>query len=146
MRAAAPKSSPKSSPKRAPSPRLPGAAGPGHWWPVAVRGEITTYFSARHPGIDIAAPAGTDIRAIAAGVVAWAGWKDNGGGYVVVLRHADGMVSTYNHSRRVLVSVGQHVVGGEPIAEVGATGDATGPHLDVRIEMGGRFVNPLLLL
>ena len=141
---ARPKAAPKPAPKQAPKPVVVPRAS-GHQWPLAVRGEVTTTFSSRHPGIDIAAPAGTPIRAVAAGVVIWAGWKDNGGGFVVVLRHPNGMISTYNHSRRVLVSVGQRVGDGQEIAEVGTTGNSTGPHLDVRIEMGGRLVNPLLL-
>ena len=138
-----PRPKPTPKPTRKPAPRPVTSA---HRWPLAVRGVVTTTFSGRHPGIDIAAPSGTAIRAVAAGVVTWAGWKDNGGGFVVVLRHPDGMISTYNHSRRVLVSVGQRVAGGQRIAEVGSTGNSTGPHLDVRIEMGGRLVNPLLLL
>lgn len=73
----------------------------------------------------------------------WAGWEDNGGGYVVVIRHPDGMVSYYNHNSRVLVAAGQRIARGQQIARVGATGWATGPHLDVRIQMGGRFVDPL---
>lgn len=127
----------------APSKRA--SAGMRHLWPLAPRGQVTTRFSSRHPGIDIAAPAGTPVRAIAAGVVRWAGWKSNGGGYVVVIRHPGGMTSTYNHNRRVRVSVGQRVVRGQRIADVGSTGLSTGPHLDVRIQMGGRFVNPLAL-
>ena len=118
----------------------------GHVWPLTVRGMITTRYSSRHPGIDIAAPTGTPVRAVAAGVVVWAGWKDNGGGFVVVVRHGDGMVSTYNHNRRLLATAGERVLGGQRIAEVGTTGHSTGPHLDVRIEMGGRFVDPLSLL
>jgi LysM repeat protein len=116
-----------------------------HIWPLAVRGRITTYFSARHPGIDVAAPAGTTVRAIAAGNVTWAGWKDNGAGYMILIRHPDGMVSMYNHNRRLLVRVGQVVTAGQKIAEVGSTGWSTGPHLDLRIEMGGEPVNPLRL-
>lgn len=116
-----------------------------HVWPLTVRGRITTYFSARHSGIDIAAPAGTTVRAIARGTVTWAGWKDNGAGYMILIRHPDGMVSMYNHNRRLLVRVGQVVTAGQKIAEVGSTGWSTGPHLDLRIEMGGEPVNPLRL-
>lgn len=125
-----------------PTPR----SGGDHLWPLAVRGVITRSYSAAHPGIDIAAPAGTPVRAIARGTVTWAGWKSNGGGFVVVLRHPDGMVSTYNHNSRVVVAVGDTVARGETIARVGATGWATGPHLDIRIEMGGRSVDPRGLL
>ncbi|WP_331547836.1 M23 family metallopeptidase [Propionicimonas sp.] len=114
-------------------------------WPLAVRGVVTTRFSSAHPGIDISAPGGTAVRAIAAGTVVFAGWKNNGGGYVVVLRHPDGMRSTYNHNQSVTVAVGARVVAGQRIARLGSTGRSTGPHLDLRIEMGGRFVNPLRL-
>ena len=125
-------------------PTLPARSGT-HVWPLPVRGIITTRFSAAHPGIDIATRAGTPVRAISAGTVTWAGWKDNGGGYVVVIRHTGGMVSTYNHNREVIVRVGQEVAVGEQIAAVGATGWATGPHLDLRIEMGGKLIDPLRL-
>ncbi len=121
------------------SPADPGS----HVWPLPIRGTITTRFSARHPGIDIAAPSGTTVRAIAAGTVTFAGWKTNGGGFVVEIRHPDGMVSTYNHNREVTVRKGHVVARGESIATVGETGNATGPHLDLRVEMGGRLVNPL---
>ncbi|MBI2763686.1 MAG: M23 family metallopeptidase [Chloroflexi bacterium] len=127
-----------------PSP-APASEPSGHLWPLPVKGTITTRFSAAHPGIDIAAPAGTTVRAIAPGTVVWAGWKNNGGGYVIVIEHPDGMTSTYNHNRRVNAQVGQVVDTGEQVAEVGATGNATGPHLDLRIEMGGRLLNPLRL-
>lgn len=130
----------KLSATRAPSP----ARSTGdHLWPLAIRGTISRAFSAAHPGLDIAAPAGTSVRAIAQGSVTWAGWKANGGGYVVVIRHPGGMRSTYNHNSKVLVEVGETVERGQTIAQVGSTGWSTGPHLDVRIEMGGRFVNPM---
>lgn len=117
----------------------------GHLWPLPIRGLITTRFSSAHPGIDIAAPAGTTIRAIAGGTVTWAGWTTTGGGYVVVIRHADGMTSRYLHSRRLTVRTGDVVAAGQKIAEVGSTGRSTGPHLDIRITMGGALVDPLRL-
>lgn len=127
-------------PRRASVPR---ASGGQHLWPLPIRGTITTRFSGGHPGIDIAVPAGTTVRAIAAGRVIYAGWKNNGGGFVVGVRHPDGMVSTYNHNERVAVQEGQSVEEGELLAWAGATGIATGPHLDLRIEMDGRLVDPL---
>ncbi|MFP5343939.1 MAG: peptidoglycan DD-metalloendopeptidase family protein [Candidatus Limnocylindria bacterium] len=142
---------PRVMPRRivATSPTQPSTPAPtatrGHRWPLPVKGRITTRFSTRHPGIDIAAPSGTTVRAIAGGTVVWAGWKDNGGGYVVVIRHPDGMVSTYNHNKEVTVERGQAVQAGQRIARVGATGRATGPHLDLRIEMNGRLIDPLSL-
>jgi LysM repeat protein len=140
---------PRAMTPRATTPR-PAASPVGstrtHVWPLAVRGVITTHFSGAHLGIDIAAPMGTPVRAIAAGTVVWAGWKDNGGGNVVVIQHHDGMRSTYNHTSEIDVAVGAQVAGGQTIARVGSTGWSTGPHLDVRIEMDGRFVDPLAVL
>ena len=135
------RNTPKPTAARAPSPS--GSTG-NHLWPLAIRGTISRGFSAaQHPGLDIAAPTGTPVRTIAEGTVTWAGWKGNGGGYVVVIRHAGGMRSTYNHNSKVLVEVGEAVERGQTIARVGSTGWSTGPHLDVRIEMGGRFINPM---
>ncbi len=131
-------------PTASPRPRQ-ATAPPVHLWPLPVTGTITTQFSGDHLGIDIAAPSGTVVRAVASGTVVWAGWKDDGGGYVVVIAHPDGMVTTYNHNRAVAVRRDERVARGQTIAWVGATGWATGPHLDYRVEMGGRFVDPLTL-
>jgi LysM repeat protein len=133
--------SPRIAPVR-PAP-VPLVREGDHLWPLAVRGILSRRFSAAHPGIDIAAPQGTTVRAIADGTVVWAGWKDNGGGYVVEIEHPDGMRSTYNHNSKVVVERGDHVAQGEAIALVGMTGWATGPHLDFRVRMGGRLVDPL---
>ncbi len=135
-----PRTTTRSAARQAPPVRIRGMT---HRWPLPVRGLVTTRFSGAHPGIDISAPTGTSVRAIAAGTVVFAGWKNNGGGYVVVLRHPDGMRSTYNHNQSVTVAAGARVVAGQRIARLGSTGRSTGPHLDLRIEMGGRFVNPL---
>lgn len=140
---------PRSTTARAPTPRAtqpPARSTIDHVWPLAVRGTITRQFSSAHLGVDIAAPIGTSVLAVAAGTVIWAGWKDNGGGFVVVIRHPDGMRSTYNHNSKVDATVGERVAAGQTIARVGSTGWSTGPHLDVRIEMDGRSVDPLELL
>lgn len=114
-----------------------------HLWPLPVRGTLTRRFSSAHPGIDIAAPQGTRVRAIADGTVVWAGWKNNGGGYVVEVEDPNGMLSTYNHNSELSVERGDTVAQGDTIALVGSTGNSTGPHLDLRIRMGGRLVDPL---
>ena len=123
----------------------PRAQDGDHLWPLPIGGDLTRRFSAAHPAIDIAAPQGTRVRAIAAGTVAWSGWKSNGGGYVVEIVHSDGMRSTYNHNSKVTVARGDEVARGDTIALVGSTGWSTGPHLDLRIRMGGRLVDPLLV-
>jgi len=144
-----PPPAPAPAPKRAQAPaQAPAQSSDGsgsHLWPLPIRGTITTRFSGAHAGIDIAAPSGTPVRAIAGGTVVYAGWRNNGGGYVVEIRHPNGMISTYNHNREVTVSVGQVVATGELVARVGSTGNSTGPHLDLRVEMGGKLVNPLRL-
>ena len=96
--------------------RAPAGGDGGHLWPLPVGRTITNRFSAAHPAIDIAAPLGTSVRAIAAGTVIDAGWRSNGGGNVVVIRHPDGMVSTYNHNRDVAVRRGQLVEAGQQMA------------------------------
>lgn len=124
-------------------PAAPRVQDGDHLWPLPIRGTLTRRFSSAHPGIDIAASAGTRVRAIAGGTVVWAGWKDNGGGYVVEIEHPDRMRSTYNHNSKVTVGRGDKVAQGDTIALVGSTGWSTGPHLDLRIRMGGRLIDPL---
>jgi len=72
-------------------------------WPVA-NGSVTQYYSSYHQALDIAAPAGTAVLASADGVVTWAGWKNNGGGYQVWISHGSGLYTTYNHMSAITVS------------------------------------------
>jgi murein DD-endopeptidase MepM/ murein hydrolase activator NlpD len=95
-----------------------------------------------HLAIDYGAPTGTPVRAVADGVVLSAGWS-GGNGISVVLRHARGYQTMYNHLSAALARPGQHVRQREVIGRVGATGLATGPHLDYRVSRNGQFVNPL---
>jgi murein DD-endopeptidase MepM/ murein hydrolase activator NlpD len=130
-------------PASADGPAASQAQAGEHLWPLEIRGTLTRRFSSAHPGIDIAAPQGARVRAIAGGTVVWSGWKDNGGGYVVEIDHPNGMRSTYNHNSNLTVDRGDRVDQGDTIALVGSTGWSTGPHLDLRISMGGRLVDPL---
>ena len=93
-----------------------------------------------HLGTDYAAPTGTPVQAVAAGRVLYAG-RLGGDGIMVRLKHANGYQSYYLHLSRLLVRTGQAVKQGQQIGSVGATGLATGPHLDFRVRRGGRFVN-----
>lgn len=116
-------------------------------WPVP-GGYISQYFQYGHPAIDIAAPLGTPIRAAGSGVVTYAGWKSNGGGYQVWIAHGSNLYTTYNHMSSVAVSVGQRVSAGQFIGRVGMTGNATGPHCHFEVWIGpiwngGVRVNPL---
>src|SRR5690606_32231148 len=85
--------------------------------------------NAPHSGTDIAAPAGTAVRAPAAGIVSFAGPDLYLTGGTLLLDHGHGVSSSFLHLSRIDVNVGQRVERGEVIAAVGATGRATGPHL-----------------
>ncbi|HET7874822.1 MAG TPA: M23 family metallopeptidase [Methylomirabilota bacterium] len=95
-----------------------------------------------HLAVDYGAPVGTPVRAVADGVVEVAGWA-GGNGISITLRHAQGYKTQYNHLSRAEVRAGQRVMQRHIIARVGATGLATGPHLDYRVMRNGAFVNPL---
>jgi len=95
-----------------------------------------------HYGVDYAAPRGTPVLASAAGRVIFAARK-GGNGNLVKIRHPSGHTTYYLHLSRILVKRGQYVEQGQLIGRVGATGIATGPHLDYRIQTKqGRFINP----
>ena len=117
-------------------------------WPVP-GGHISQYCHYGHSAIDIAAPMGTPVLAAGTGLVIFAGWRNNGGGYVVWVSHGSGIYTTYNHLSAVLVGTGQHVSRGQIVGRVGMTGWATGPHLHFEVWRGGvpggvdRRVNPL---
>lgn len=97
-----------------------------------------------HLAVDYAAPVGTPVWAVAAGVVVSAGWK-GGNGIQVHLRHSTGYETLYNHLSRVGsgVRAGARVSQRQVIGYVGSTGLSTGPHLCYRIRHRGQFVNPL---
>ena len=97
-----------------------------------------------HLAIDYGAPTGTPVRAVADGRVGAAGWS-GGNGISVTLRHRSGYETMYNHLSRLAAGVrpGGRVTQRQVIGYVGATGLATGPHLDYRVSKNGHFVNPL---
>ena len=109
-----------------------GASGPREAiWPLSDRVIISPFGWRRsrfHEGIDLKAPQGTEIRAAHSGVVAYCGHKLNGYGNTIILK-SDNLVTVYGHNRRNLVSAGERIERGQVIAEVGKTGNATGPHL-----------------
>ncbi len=93
-----------------------------------------------HLGTDYAAPVGAPVQAIASGRVTFSG-RSGGSGNMVRIKHANGYESMYLHLSRMYVRAGQTVAQGQRIAAVGATGIATGPHLDFRLRRNGSFVN-----
>ena len=95
-----------------------------------------------HKGVDFAAPAGTAVLAVAAGVVTWAGPRE-GYGNLVEIEHGNGYSTRYAHNSAVLVKVGDEVQRGQAIARVGSTGRSTGPHVHFEVLRGGVQINPM---
>lgn len=90
-----------------------------------------------HDGTDLAAPLGTPIHAVVAGEVTFSATADpTGYGQYINIASPDGGMQQYGHMRRRLVHVGDQVTAGQVIALVGAEGEATGPHLHLRIYPG----------
>jgi murein DD-endopeptidase MepM/ murein hydrolase activator NlpD len=96
-----------------------------------------------HAGIDLIAPLGTVVRAAAAGRVTYAARRAGGWGNLVVIAHADDVRTMYAHLSRVLTHVGQRIATGTRVGRVGATGDATGPHLHFEVRWRGAAVDPV---
>ncbi len=117
-------------------------------WPV--RGRVSSGFGTRrgraHDGIDIPARRGTPIRAAEAGRVIHSGSDLGDYGRVVILKHAGPYKTVYAHNRRNHVRKGEFVEKGEVIAEVGASGNARGPHIHFEVRNGQNPLNPLLFL
>ena len=119
-------------------------------WPV--NGRVSSPFGDRihpvhgttsyHNGIDIAAPIGTSVVAPMNGEVLSV-YENEAGGKQLIIQHPNGYRSGYAHLNRVLVRVGEEVMRGEVIAEVGNTGTSTGPHLHFTItNSAGNKVDP----
>lgn len=114
-------------------------------WPVP-GGSISQYFHAGHLALDIAAPYGSTIVAAQSGTVTWAGWRNNGGGYVISIDHGNGMQTVYNHLGSIWVGPGQWVNAGQGIGGIGCTGICTGPHTHFEVIVNGIIDNPLRYL
>ena len=98
-----------------------------------------------HGGIDISAPIGTSVLATADGTITKTG-TDARYGKFISIAHADGSESQYGHLSMQSVHEGQQVRRGQIIGAVGATGRATGSHLDYRLSMNGQRVDPMIVL
>lgn len=114
-------------------------------WPLSVAGHITrsiTDGSSSHPGLDIAVPRESYIRAAGPGTVRAAGLDDIYGQYVVI-DHGGSLESVYGHASRLFVTAGDRVRRAEVIGLTGSSGRSTAPHLHFEIRRGGRAVDPL---
>lgn len=97
---------------------------------------------ARHEGVDFAGKKGSNVIAVAAGVVTWAGSR-YGYGNLVEVNHGNGYVTRYGHNNEVKVAVGDTVKKGQVLALMGSSGRSTGPHVHFEVLHRGRVVNPL---
>ena len=115
-------------------------------------GHISSYFGERqdpftghqafHKGIDFASARGSDVIAVAAGVVTFAGEK-TGYGNLVEVSHGNGLITRYGHNQSLAVGVGKTVARGDTLAFVGSTGRSTGPHVHFEVLKNGRQIDPV---
>lgn len=116
-----------------------------------VSGIITSKFGWRpqfqrvHHGVDLSLNIGDTVRTAISGTVERISYDANGYGHYVVVSHPDGMQTLYGHLQYALVSQGQFVYAGQPLAIGGNTGNSTGPHLHFEARLDGVAVDPLLL-
>jgi murein DD-endopeptidase MepM/ murein hydrolase activator NlpD len=119
-----------------PIPLIAPAAGP-----------YTDLFGPRgsrfHSGIDYPGATGTPVTAAGSGRITFAGWSAGGWGYLVTIAHGAGVRTMYSHLSRIGVRMGQQVAAGQRIGRMGASGNATGPHLHFEVRLRGAAVDPL---
>lgn len=123
-------------------------------WPLI--GPVTGVFGSQrvyngtpgrpHYGVDVARPTGTKVVAPNSGVVTLVHGDMFYSGGTLIIDHGQGISSTFIHLSKILVEEGQEIIAGQAIAEVGASGRATGPHLDWRMNWHGQRLDPALLV
>jgi murein DD-endopeptidase MepM/ murein hydrolase activator NlpD len=140
--------------QRAPAQQGKATVVPAHG-ARALRGplevvEVTSFYGKRkkefHEGIDLRAPKGTAVHAAAGGTVLYADRKINGYGYMVVIKHDDGISTVYAHNSKLLVKAGQKVRNGQKIAYSGSSGRAKGAHLHFEVREGVSAVDPISVM
>ncbi|MEM9620238.1 MAG: peptidoglycan DD-metalloendopeptidase family protein [Pseudomonadota bacterium] len=109
--------------------------------PYGKRVDPFTGKTAWHSGVDFAGREGSDVIAVASGVVTYAGER-SGYGQLIEITHRNGLVTRYAHHKSALVAVGDVVKKGEPIGVMGSTGRSTGPHVHFEVLKHGRHVDP----
>lgn len=123
--------------------------------PIKASYRISSYFGRRsdpftgaasnHTGVDLACPQGTSIYSAMSGKVAYVGWSNVFGNYVII-NHGNGYQTLYAHMIKSLAKTGAYVDQGAKIGLVGSTGYSTGPHLHFTVYKNGKLVDPLTLL
>lgn len=134
---------PPTTPAVTPTPRPP-ATLPSLQWPAD--GSLLYRFDGqRNKGIGIAASAGAPVKAAATGKVVYTGSGIRNYGLLLIIKHDNGLLTTYAHNRKLLVKEGQQVAAGQPVAEAGSTGtDRVKVHFEVR--QNSQAIDPLRLL
>ncbi|MBP9216054.1 MAG: M23 family metallopeptidase, partial [Agitococcus sp.] len=106
------------------------------------RSDPFTQHVAFHSGMDFSGPQGTNIYAVASGIVSFAGIK-SGYGNVIEITHGDGYVTRYAHAQHLAAKVGDLVSKDEVIAYMGSTGRSTGTHLHYEVLVNGKQIDPM---
>ena len=116
------------------------------------KGWISSYYGMRndpfsgklemHKGMDFAGKKGSEVVAVASGVVTWSGER-YGYGNLVEINHGNGYVTRYGHNEEILVKVGDSVERGQTISKMGSTGRSTGPHVHFEVLLNDRQVDPI---
>lgn len=109
-------------------------------------GYISTFFSAYHPGIDLATDLGIPVHPVAAGIVEGTIFDTVDYGNHVIVDHSDGYKSLYGHLGKIFVKAGQSVDLNTVLGEVGLTGRTSGPHTHLEITKDGNYLDPLTIL
>ena len=110
-----------------------------------VKGAITEIYNVdkKHYAIDVVVPQDTPVKSVADGTVVFAEWTSETG-YVILIEHANNLISVYKHNSSLIKQQGDLVKAGEVISTAGSTGEySTGPHLHFELWSGGYPVNPL---
>lgn len=129
--------------------RLQKQVKPSGWpvesgWVSSTYGWRTDPFSGLytlHSGIDFAAREGSDVQAVATGIVTDVGER-SGYGQLVEINHGNGYVTRYGHNEAILVNVGDKVNKGQRISLIGSSGRSTGPHVHFEVMLNGTVVDP----
>lgn len=116
-----------------------------------VEGWVSSYYGRRidpfngrktfHHGLDFAGRLGSDVVAVADGMVTWTG-KNGGYGRLVEVDHGNGYVTRYAHNKAITVQSGDRVEKGQVLALMGSTGRSTGPHVHFEVLLDGKHINP----
>ena len=132
-----------------PIPTHPTITKPRTKLALPLNGTVTSEFGMRdgrpHKGIDIAADKGNPIHAALNGKVVYSGTQ-RGYGNVIILEHDDYVMTVYAHNEANLVRLGEVISKGQPIATVGQTGTASGPHVHFEYRVKGKAINPRKVL